>query len=231
MTLSPKAIARLTGLAYLAMLPTGIGFLLIRSRLVAATAKGTLENVAQHADLARLGLVVTMIVVIAQALAALGFHALFRATKPSVAVGIAAFGLVNSAAILAGTVASWTAIEIASAGPTADAATATLVHALYLFEGNAWKIGGIFFGLWLIPMGVGAITSDFFHAGRVLGWILVVGGVLYVISAFVAVSPRLVALGVHDWLAAPASVGEVWMMFALAIVGVRTRAAATQAEA
>ena len=223
---TPRTVARLTGLAYLGMLPGGIGaFMLIRPRLLGDTAAGTLANLGQHAGLARLGVAGMMTVIVAQALASLGFYALFRPTKPAVAFGIAGFGLINAAAILTGAAASWTAIGLASGAQAGDVAIAGLVHGLYLFEGNAWKLGGLFFGLWLIPMGVGAATSGFFHAGRVLGGLLVFGGVAYVVGAFLAVFPALAAKGIPDALGFFATLGEVWTMLALIFVGVRPGAA------
>jgi hypothetical protein len=227
MELAPRTIARLTGFAYLGMLPGGIGaFMLIRPRLLGGTATATLANLVERADLARLGVAGMMTVIVAQALAALGFFALFRATQPAVAFGIAGFGLINSAAILSGAAASWTAIGLAGSGQAGDVATANLVHALYLFEGNAWKLGGLFFGLWLIPMGVGAATSGFFHSGRVLGGFLVVGGVAYVVGSFLAVFPAFAASGFPDAMGFLATIGEVWTMFALIFVGVRSKATA-----
>lgn len=202
------------------MLPGGIvGFMILRPRLLASTAQGTLTNLTTHANLARTEVAAMMTVIVAQALAALGFYALYRGTRPTVAFGIAAFGLLNSAAILAGAAASWTAIELAGAGTGG----ADLIHAFYLFEANAWKLGGLFFGLWLIPMGIGAATTHFFHAGRVLGGFLIVGGIAYVLGSFLALSPSLAASGIPDGVASLAMPGELWTMFALLVVGVRTR--------
>ncbi|MEJ2289049.1 MAG: DUF4386 domain-containing protein [Deinococcales bacterium] len=216
-------IARLTGAAYLGMLPGGIvGFLVIRPRLIDAnSAAGTLANIIQHEALARIGLVAALVVILAQALAALGFYALFRERQPVAAFGIAGFGLVNSAAILTGTAASWTALQLAEEASAMNAAPADIVHTLYQFEGAAWQIGGVFFGLWLIPMGWSVLRSGYFHLGNVLGWILIVGGAGYVVSSFVAVLPAAVDSGLVTILTVPATIGELWTMSALLIVGVR----------
>jgi len=224
--LSPKTVARLTGLAYLAMVPGGVGFMTIRPRLLSSTAQGTLSNLSQHTELARLGVAAMLSVVVAQALAALGFYALYRTARPTVAFGVAGFGLMNSAAILAGAVASSSAVGLAGGASSEDPATAAVVHALYVFEGNAWSVGGLFFGLWLIPMGLGAATTELFHGGRLLGGLLVLGGVAYVASAFLALSPAMVTAGVPDMLAGVATLGEVWTMLALLVVGVRAKSPA-----
>ncbi|GAB7046915.1 hypothetical protein JCM9534A_20410 [Catenuloplanes indicus JCM 9534] len=93
----------------------------------------------------------------------------------------------------------------------------------YLLSGNLWAAGTIFFGLWLIPMGVCVLRSGRMPA--MLGRLLIVGGPLYVLSAFtphlLPGLPQLTGL-----LALPASAGEFWMIACLLIRGVRTPAPA-----
>jgi Domain of unknown function (DUF4386) len=219
-----STVARLTGLAYAAMIPGGIvGFLYARGALVHPTdPEVTLANVVAHLDLARVSIAATTTVILAQAVAAIGFFALFRRTSPIAATGIMAFGLVNSAAIVAATAAAFTGMRIATL-PGDIAARGAIVHALYVFEGNAWNIGSVFFGLWLIPMGLAVRRSGFFHAGGVLGPLLVVGGVGYIASPLLGLVPQAVALGLHEMATIPATIGEFWTMGALLFVGVRRR--------
>lgn len=215
-----RRIARLTGLAYLGMLPTGIaGFVVIRARLVdPESATATVTHLLADGGLARIALLCFMGIIVSQALAAVGFYALFRERHPTAAFAIAGFGLVNAAAILAGAAASWTGLELAE---TVGMDAATTVQALYGFETNAWRLGNLFFGLWLIPMGWAAWRTQWFHASAVLGWILMIGGGCYVVGGLLAAVPAAVALGLPDMAAMPATVGELWMIFALLIVGVR----------
>jgi hypothetical protein len=220
---SPRTLARLTGAAYFGMLPGGIvSFLVIRPRLIdAGSAEATLRNLVQNDTLARVGLGAALVVIVAQALASLGFYALLRPRHPVAAFGVAGFGLVNAAAILTGTAASWTALQLAGRSGAVGPGSAELVHALVSFDGAAWQVGGVFFGLWLIPMGWAAARSGDFHRGKVLGRLLMVGGVGYVASAFLAVVPAAVERGLVDLLTVPATLGELWMIGALLIVGVR----------
>ena len=75
----------------------------------------------------------------------------------------------------------------------------------------------MFFGLWLIPMGWFAIATG--RMPKVLGWLLIVGGVGYVLSALLTPVPELdVAV---DALAYLATVGELWMIGYLLSVGIR----------
>jgi uncharacterized protein DUF4386 len=212
--------ARLTGLWYLGLAITGgLGFLLIRPRLfVEGDAGATLANLVQHESLARIGVALELGVVVTQALTALWFFRLFRSADPVGAAGIMAFGLVNAVAILGSAALLGTAVTVAG-DPVGDAAAT--VQMLYLVSGALWSAGALFFGLWLIPMGTCVLRSGWMP--RVLGWVLVVGGVGYVLSGFVAV---LVPTIPSDWFTIPASVGEFWMIGYLLVRGVRRSAPA-----
>jgi hypothetical protein len=204
--------ARLTGLCYLGLaVAGGLGFLFVRSRLyVADDPAATLANLLDHGALARTGVALELLTVLTQALAAAGFYRLFHRVNRFAAAGIAAFGLVNAVAVMVSAALLATALD-----STGDAAT---VQLLYDLSGNLWSVGGLFFGLWLIPMGWCVLESGWLP--RALGWILVAGGVGYVLAAFL----RYVVPGagpVADALAFPATVGELWMVGYLLVRGVR----------
>ena len=169
----------------------------------------------------RLGVVVEMGVVVTQALAALWFHSLFRSVNPFAAGSITAFGLVNATVILFSAAMLATALDVSQdASLTVTGGAAATVQLLYVVSGHLWTIGGIFFGLWLIPMGWLARRSGWMPT--LLGWILMIGGVGYVANAlltyllpdpgaFLAVLTR------------PATVGELWMVGYLCVRGLRRR--------
>lgn len=223
-------IARTTGLLYLALGVTGmLGFLWIRSQLHVSDDPGqTLENLTTREGLARLGVALELGIVLTQALVAVWFFRLFRSVSTVAAGAIAAFGLVNAAAILASSAALATAVAVAtdhSLAPSGDAAAT--VHLLYELSGGFWAGGAVFFGLWLIPMGHAVVKSGWMP--RALGYILIAGGVGYVISAFTsALAPSLST--VSEIITIPASVGEFWMLGYLIIFGVRRSAISSPVE-
>jgi hypothetical protein len=212
--------ARTTGLLYLGLAITGlVGFLLIRSQLFAADDPGaTLANLVEHESLARAGVAFELLIVVTQALAAVWFYRLFRTADPLAASGIAVFGLVNAVVILVSAALLATAVQVAL-DPVGDAAAT--VQLLYLVSGNMWGVGGLFFGLWLIPMGRCVLRSGWMP--RALGWILVGGGVGYLLSAFVRYLAPDVPV-VADALVFPATIGEFWMIGYLLVRGVRRHA-------
>jgi hypothetical protein len=209
--------ARTTGLLYLGVALGGLlGFLTIRPRLfVPGDPAATLANLVEHQSLARAGVVAELFLVLTQALVAVWFYKLFRTADSVAAAGIAVFGLVNAVAVLISAALLGTAVGVAL-DPIGDGAAT--VQLLYLISGNVWNVAALFFGLWLVPMGLCVLRSGWMP--RALGWILIAGGFAYVLSAFVRyLVPG--AAGVADALAFPASIGEFWMVGYLLIRGVR----------
>ena len=213
--------ARTTGLLYLGLALTGLlGFMLIRNQLfVADDAEATFGNLAQQEALARVGIALEMGVVLTQALVALWFYRLFRGVDSFAAGSLAAFGMVNATAILVSAAVLATALEVSQEPSlTQSGGAASTVQLLYVVSANLWIVGGIFFGLWLIPMGWLARRSGWMP--NVLGWILMIGGIGYVANAFLTyLVPNpgtAVAL-----LTVPATIGELWMVGYLCVRGIR----------
>ncbi len=220
---SLKRTARTTGLLYLGVGITGmLGFLLIRPEIyVAGDAAATLANLVEREMLARLGIALELLVVLTQALAAVWFFKLFRTVSSTAAGSLAAFGLINSTAILSSAAFLVTALTVAldpALAPGGDAAATAQL--MYEMSGAFWGVGALFFGLWLIPMGYLVVVSRWMP--RPLGWILMAGGVGYILSAFVV----YLVPGAPGWvelaMTIPATVGEFWMMGYLLIKGVRS---------
>ncbi len=135
-------IDRATGLTYLGLAISGLaGHLIIQNRLyVAGDAAATTANLAAHPTLAGLGIALDLGVVLTQALAALLFFRLFRPIDDLQAAAVAAFGLINSVIVLAGTM--FTAVALASVRAGGEAPVLLLSD----LNTAAWSLGSIFFG-------------------------------------------------------------------------------------
>ncbi len=208
--------ARVTGAAYLALAVTGaLGFLVIRSALlVDGDAAATLENLTRQSALAHGGVALEVLIVVTQALAAWGFYALFHRDQPVAAFGVAAFGMANAVVILVSAVAMSTALALIEASGD----TAATVGLLYGLSSACWTVGGVFFGLWLIPMGWFILATR--RMPRVLGWLLVAGGAAYVLGTVIAVaSPELASIS--DLLSLFATASELWIVGYLLTRGIR----------
>lgn len=214
--------ARWTGVFYLGVAIGGlVGFLFVRGELyLAGDAAATLANLVERSGLARLGTAADLTIVVTQALAALWFFKLFRDDHGFAAGSIAALGLVNSAVVLVATIFSTTALAVAGDPSLAiGGGQAPTVQLLYQLNGAAWDIGGLFFGLWLIPMGYVVVTSR--RMPVVLGWVLMVGGAGYVIATYLTELAPNAPSALSGLLTGIASVGEFWMIGYLLIFGAR----------
>jgi hypothetical protein len=191
---------------YLALALTGVlGFLLVRPQLLTDEPTVTLTTLTDQESLARLGIALELGVVVTQALTAVWFYRLFRHVDSVAAATLAAFGLVNATVILGSAASLATAVDLAL-DPVGDAAGQ--VRLLIGLSANLWGVGALFFGLWLVPMGLLALRAGM---PRPLGWLLFTGGVGYLLSAFVAyLAPG--AQPVADVLIIPATIGEFWMI-------------------
>lgn len=223
-----RRTARITGLFYLGLALTGLlGSVMVRAQLFAAdNPNATLSNMMEDEWLARLYIVLEMGVVLTQALTAVWFYRLFRSVDTFAAGSLAAFGMVNAIAIMGSAALLATALEAADdASLTVSGGTAATVQLLYVASGHLWGVAAMFFGLWLMPMGWLVVRSRWLP--QPLGWILIAGGVGYLISAFVSyLFPD--ADIISQLLIVPAVIGELWIVGYLIVVGVHERASAPE---
>lgn len=217
-----RSTARTTGALYLGLAITGaLGFLLVRPMLVDADPATTLVNLQRHETLARTALALEMAVVVFQTLAALWFFRIFRAVDDFAAAAIAVFGVLNSVAILGSAACLATALEVALRGAGGAPGAPQLMYGL---SEHFWGVGTLFFGLWLVPMGVCVLRAG--TMPRLLGRVLVLGGAGYLVSGFVTyLWPDATVLS--GLLVVPATVGEVWMVGYLLVRGTGSRLPST----
>jgi hypothetical protein len=216
-----RRTARTTGLLYLGLALTGLlGSVVIQAQLFSdGDPAGTLANLTDDAWLAHAGIAVKLGLVVFQALTAMWFYRLFRSVDAFAAGSLAAFGMVNAVAIMISAAILASALEVSTdASLAAPGGAAATVQLLYVVSEQIWGVAGTFFGLWLIPMGWLVIRSLWMP--RLLGWLLVVGGAGYVISAFVSYLAQGADLAV-GLLIVPATIGELWIIGYMIIVGVR----------
>ncbi|MDZ4714890.1 MAG: DUF4386 domain-containing protein [Cytophagales bacterium] len=210
--------ARITGVWYLLLAITGmVGFLLLHSRIyVADDPSKTLANLTEHEMLARMRLLFELLIIVSQALAAIWFYKLFKDIRPVAAWALAAWGMMNAAAIMISAMAMGGALEVANSTQAVNEKV-LMIQVYNQFIKNAWGVGGLFFGLWLIPMGYIVVSSQRMPVW--LGRVLILGGAGYLASTFITY------MGVREsWvemLVIPATVGEFWMIGYLLMYGIR----------
>ena len=211
--------ARVTGVWYLLLAVAGIlGFMIFHPQVyVLNDPAKTLANLSDHESLARIRLVLELTIVFTQALTAVWFCRLFKNIKEWAAWAIGIWGMVNSVVIMISAISMATSLGIAGNSVLSLEHKIILIELLQQLITNAWGVGGLFFGLWLIPMGYIVVSS---HRMPVwLGRILIISGFGYILTTY------LNYMGFNNpgiqVLVIPATVGEFWMIGYLLIYGIR----------
>ncbi len=210
--------ARVAGIWYLMLAASGmLGFMVYHDKIFVSDNPGqTLSNLTEQVSVARIRLLFELIIIVSQALAAVWFYKLFHPINKTAAVAIALWGTVNAVAIMVSAIAMYSAIGITTSSFSVEEKT-RMVQILTSIIRNAWNIGGLFFGLWLIPMGSLIISSG--RMPKLLGGILILGGIGYLVQTF------LKSMGVQGsylgMLVMPATAAELWMIGYLLVFGIR----------
>jgi len=210
--------ARLTGVWYLVLAISGLfGFMIFHPQIfIAEDPEKTLNNLIHLESISRIRLLFELLIVISQALAAVWFYKLFRELHTWAAATLGIWGTVNSVVIMVSAISMNSAIDIAHSSQALQEKIA-LIQLLSSLITNAWSIGGLFFGLWLIPMGYIVISS-----GRMpiwLGRILIIGGIGYILQT--AINCTGIKSSFISLLVIPATIGEFWMIAYLLMYGIR----------
>ena len=211
--------ARITGMWYLLMAITGVlGFMVFHSQVfVSGNPEQTLTNLIELESTARIRLLLEFGIVLSQALTAVWFYKLFKKGFEWEAWTLGIWGMVNAVVILISAISIATAIGVAHSDISTMEQKVVLIEILQNIISNSWRIGGLFFGLWLLPMGFIVIKSKRMPVW--LGRVIILGGIGYVVSTFIHYSG--LDLSFNKYLTIPATIGEFWMIGYLLIFGIR----------
>ena len=228
---SRKTTARTAGWIYLAVAVTGgFSMLYVPSLIVPGDAAATLRNIAASEGLYRLGLVCGLA---CQALFVFLGLALYRLLadvdrgRARLMVGLVITG---AAVAFLNMLNQVPALVVTAGAPYLDAFAPAQREALALFflglHAEGIVLSKVFFGLWLIPLGLLIVRSGFLP--KVLGVLLIVGGVGYVIDVLVHFLAPSLAPAVTPIATAPSGLAEIGLIFWLLIKGAKEDAENTK---
>ena len=217
---SPLRRARVAGFLYLSLLPFDVfGSLYVPSKLIVpANAAATASNIMANASLFRLGIASALIGQIIVILVGLALYQLLKPVNKNMAVLMLILNLVAAPIAMLNELNHF-AILLLVQDPYH--LTPDQLHALVSLFVQLYALGlnivGLFWGLWLFPMGYLVFKSGFLP--RILAVLLIIGGFGYLIQSFTAfLLPNLE--GNIAWLAVLTSWGELFLSLWLVIKGV-----------
>ncbi len=229
---SPKRVARLAGVFYLIVALCGF-FAQMYARAtvrVPGNAAATTENIVAHATLFRLGFVADLVTAASSILVAMTLYRLFKHVNKDVAAAMVVFMAIGTGMILVNLIFHFAALLVATDASYAAlhaGGSDALVLLLVDMHWYGYAVGGIMFGLWLLPMGYLAYTSGMFP--RALGVVLMIACFGYLIDTLTRFLLPELGETLSSILTTPAAVAELWMVGYLLVIGVRTPATARPA--
>ena len=221
---SKKKQARIAGLLYLMLIPTGIFSLIYvpSTLIVFGDAAATMQNIEASELLYRSGIYVGLLSSLIYLLVALALYRLLKEVSEKQAVLMVAFVVIAVAASFANSFNQLAVLIILSKPDFLSAfEPAQLEGVAYLFvrlQGHGIQIIQIFWGLWLIPMGILVYRSGFIP--KIIGVSVWLAAFAYLMSNFM-----FVLLPQYQAALSPIMTGlemlELPIIFWLLIVGVR----------
>jgi hypothetical protein len=217
---TPKRLARLAGVLYLLMCVLGaFAQLGVRAGVrVPGDAAATVGNLTADPSLFRLALVADTAMATAFVFVGVILYLLFRYVDRHAAGALLIFVAVGAGMILTNLLLHQAALLVAT-DSTYDAITSDgLVLFLLDLHAHGYALAGIFFGLWLLPVGYLGYRSGLFP--KLLSILLVVAGGSWIADTLAGfLFPDLPGF-VHAILMAP-TVAEFWLVAYLLVKGVR----------
>ena len=222
---SPKRLARLAGVFYLLVGIFG-GFAegYADPKLYAAgNAATTAGNVLANLGLVRLSVAAHLLDAVFFVLTAMALYVLLQHVHKSVARAMLVFVIVAVAIITLNAVFQFEALQVATDASYATAFGAVGSNALVMLLLDIQHYGTlaaqVFFGLWLAPLGYLAYKSGLFP--KALGVLDCRHGVLPggPVRRVPGSGPRQ---AIHPFMGIVPAIAEIWMVFYLLVVGVRT---------
>lgn len=216
----PLTLARTAGALYLllALLGTWAHLVARGSVHVPGDAAATAAAIVEHEQLFRLSLAADILMATVFVLLGLTLHRLLDDVHRRAATALLVFVAVGAGSILANLTFHVGAL-ITATDPAHDDTTTLLLLDLH---GHGYALGGIFFGLWLLPMGYVAVRTALFPTW--LGVLLIAGSAAWVLDPMVAYGLVDAPAVVTGLIAVVTSVAELTLIGYLLVRGIRRTA-------
>ncbi len=186
---SPQRNARIAGALYLLLLPLGFFGMFVSSGIVVpGDAAATASHILASEPLYRLSIVVALVVQVVNVLVVLALYRLLQPVNKSLAVLMAVFLLLGVPIAMLNEAIQFGILGLVHSSSTGQAFSTGQLQALlpWLLDLHqaGINIAGVFWGLWLFPMGILVFKSGFLP--KILGVLLIIGCLGYLVDSFAA---------------------------------------------
>lgn len=223
---SPKRLARVAGVLYLLVAITGgfAQFVRVAKAYVPGHAATTARNVVANSGLVRMSFIADLVDATVFVFLALTLYLLLRHVNINAAGAMVVLVAIAAAIEALNLVFQFAGLRVAT-DPSYVAAFGiaganALVLLLFDIQHYGYLIDQIFFGLWLVPLGYLAYTSQMFP--RALGGLLIVGGACYLVGLLGAFLVPQVGETINASVTIVSAIAELWMVGYLLVIGVRS---------
>lgn len=216
---------RLAGLLYLIVVVTGFFCLAyVPGQLAGPDAQAVLDNVVARQALFRQGVAAFVVEQVAFLLLALALYRGFKDVNRAAATLMVAFVAMAVPLALAALSHRLQALSLLTDADSAQLLSPEqrqqLAHAALKAYRGGMQLVRVFWGLWLLPLGWLVLRSR--RLPRVLGALLVLGGLGYVLDVFAELLvPGYAAWWTSGYMTLPAALGEIGTCLWLLLFGLR----------
>jgi len=188
---------------------------------IAGNAAATASNVVTNSGLVRMGVVADLLDQTFFVFLALSLYTLLKDFHKPMARAMLLFVILAAGIGCLNAVFEFEGLQVATGAVNFGLGTSNSV-VLLLLDAQHYGLltAQIFFGLWLAPLGYLAIKSGWFP--KSLGVLLIIGTVCYLIDFLAAFAMPEFSNAIHGFITIPSAIAEIWMVFYLLVVGVRT---------
>ena len=228
-----RATARTAGLLYLVVALTGgFSMLYVPSLIVPGNAAATANNLMAHESVLRLGIVSGLVCQVVFVFLALALYQLFRGVNHTHAAVMVALVVASVPVAFVNMLNQLAALHVLTGADYLAVFSRDQLNALMMLfldlHGHGLLIVEIFWGLWLVPLGLLVMRSRFMP--RFLGVLLIIGSLGYGVDFLTRLQFPTYAAIVSP-IAGISKFGELAMILWLLIKGVTNQHAPAEAGA
>jgi hypothetical protein len=222
---APRRLARIAGLLYLVVaICGGLGETIRNTVDAPGDAPALARAIAAHATLVRAGVAVDLVTAVSWLLTAMALYLLLEHVSVNAARAMVLFTATGVAVMCLNLVHQHGALVLVTdpayaAALGREGVEAAARHAFSTLRAGE-LVSGVFFGLWLLPMGYLAYASRLFP--RVLGVLLAIGCLGYLANTFTLLLAPPLGKTLSPYFITPSAVAELAMVLWLLVKGVRS---------